>query len=95
MAGALALPIRASTAALAQAHDITATLAGPGISAAVAIYGWNSSHRYFRCVLRIPSRVRTGSPHLHLVIAYESLRTSAVVAPSIGVTANPETIHFR
>ena len=89
-------PISASLAkALAVAHDVQATLRGPGIAAVTVNCGWNATQQDLACVIRFPSGVRTGTGQRYTITVTEEPGTGWVTAPGVRGGANPEVIHFR
>ncbi|HEX9516575.1 MAG TPA: hypothetical protein VF940_10415 [Streptosporangiaceae bacterium] len=72
-----------------------ARLSGPGISAITVVCSWNTTSGYFRCLIKTPSGVQTGTSHPHKITATENVGTGLVTAPVIGTAANPETIYFK
>src|SRR5262249_7701969 len=89
-------PIASSIArSLGAAHQVRVALTGPGIKKpAIAACGWNATTRSFRCVIRIPAGVRTGSAKRYLITATENLGGGFLLAPKVGKATNPEVIHF-
>jgi len=89
-------PIAARTAAaLAAAHKIRMTLAGPGIRPVTAACQWDTAARTFGCAIKIPSGAKTGNSQRYTITAAENLSTGYVRAPAVGRAVNPESIHFR
>jgi len=97
LAGASGRSIPAATgAALARAHHVRVTLSGPGIAPVRAACGWHRAQGgYFRCVLRIPGRTRTGRSHRYLLTAQEDPGFGFVLAPGEPTAVNPLVVHFR
>jgi hypothetical protein len=82
-------------AALAAAHKVRVTLAGPNINLVTATCGWNTTARVFACSIRIPGGVRTGQTRKYKITAAENVGTGFLTAPGVGAGVNPETIHFK
>ena len=80
---------------MAKAGNVRARLSGPGISAITVVCSWNTTSGYFRCLIKTPSGVQTGTSHPHKITATENVGTGLVTAPVIGTAANPETIYFK
>lgn len=85
----------ARAAALAAARHVRATLRGPGISAVTVVCGWNATHRYFACAIRIPAGIRTGAHWQYILTAGENAGTGFVSVPGVRGAVDPEVIHFR
>jgi hypothetical protein len=89
-------PIAAALAeAFAARHDVRAVLRGPGIRPARADCGWEASRRDFRCAVRVPAGVRTGTAHPYSITATEKLGSGFVTVPAVGTGAAPEIVYFR
>jgi uncharacterized protein YjbI with pentapeptide repeats len=86
---------RAVASALAAAGKVRASLAGPGITTRTATCTWNATSLYFRCSIRTPSGVKTGSTYKYSITALENVGTGLIKAPAVGTATNPETVHFR
>jgi hypothetical protein len=89
-------PIARSIAGkLAAAHNVTATLRGPGIGRRSVSCTWNRAHRFFLCKIKTPRGVRTG--RAYLVTAFENVGAGSVRAPVVrsATTSNPETVFFK
>jgi hypothetical protein len=87
-------PIAAATAAaLAAAHRVQVTLAGPGISAQSTLCSWTGSN--FQCTIRTPRGLLTGTSHPYTITASENLGGGFVTARPTGSAVNPEVIYFR
>ncbi len=82
--------------ALARAHDVRATLRGPGIRPVTVNCAWHARGSYFRCTLSIPRGVRTKRADRYTITAYESPGAGAgfVAAPGEPTAVDPETIRF-
>jgi hypothetical protein len=90
-------PIAAAIAAkLAAAHDVMATLSGPGISRRSVSCTWNSVHQFFQCNIKAPRGIRTGRANPYLITAFESVGAGSVRAPAVrrATTPNPEIVFF-
>jgi uncharacterized protein YjbI with pentapeptide repeats len=85
----------AVASALAAAGKVRASLAGPGITTRTATCTWNATSLYFRCSIRTPSGVKTGSTYNYSITALENVGTGLIKAPAVGTATNPETVHFR
>jgi uncharacterized protein YjbI with pentapeptide repeats len=83
-------------AALARAHDVRATLRGPGIKPVTVSCGWHARGSYFRCALSIPRGVRTKRTDRYTITADESPGAGVgfVTAPGEPTAVDPETIRF-
>jgi hypothetical protein len=81
-------------AALASAHHVRVTLAGPGITAATVTCNWSSAAAAFSCPIKIPAAVRTGTSNRYTITAAESTGAGFVKVPTVGKGSNPETVHF-
>lgn len=90
-AAGTAIP-RSIAAALGRSHTVRVTLRGPGISPVTATCGWNAGHRYFRCALRTPAKVRAHTRYT--ITADENLKTGFVAAPATSRGHNPEVVYF-
>lgn len=91
-------PIALATAAkLAAAHDVTATLTGPGIRRRSVSCTWNRARRFFHCSITTPRGVRTGRANPYLITAFENVGAGSVRAPAVrrATTSNPETVFFK
>jgi uncharacterized protein YjbI with pentapeptide repeats len=89
-------PISASLAtALAAAHDVRATLRGPGIKAVTANCTWSATQRDLACAIRVPSGVRTGSAQKYTITATENVGTGFLTVPGVRGADDPEVVHFR
>ena len=85
----------AQAASLAAARGIKAVFAGPRVAARTVFCRWNSAARYFSCLFRVPSAVRTGRKYSYAVTIKENQGGGFVLPPVIGAAVNPEHIHFR
>jgi hypothetical protein len=95
LANAAGKAIPASTeAALAAAHDIRATLRGPGIKAVVSSCSWNAHGKYAQCVIPRPLHVRTGARNKYSITATENLGSGFVTVPVDYQSENPEPVYF-
>jgi hypothetical protein len=80
---------------VAATHRIRVNLKGPGIVTATAICEWNASAQVFRCVIKMPAGIRTGSSNRYAITAFENLGMGLQPVPPVGKAINPETIYFR
>ena len=87
----------AAAAALAAASDVQANLTGPGISPQPALCTWVSVSRWFRCNIKTPSGLHTGTASPYHITAYENVGGGFVLAPAVRGASrrNPETIYFK
>ena len=88
---------RAIAAKLAAAHDVTATLTGPGIRRRSVSCTWNRAHRFLQCNIKAPRGVRTGRANPYLISAFENVGAGSVRSPAVrsATTSNPETVFFK
>jgi alpha-tubulin suppressor-like RCC1 family protein len=82
-------------AAFGAAGNVEVTLSGPGIQPRSERCDWRPGTRLFRCDIKVPKGVRTGSANPYTITAYENVGTGFIVAPPVGGATNPETIFFR
>jgi uncharacterized protein YjbI with pentapeptide repeats len=80
---------------LSSNHEIRATLSGPGIKPVRATCRWNAPARNFRCTVRFPARVKTGTSHRYTVVVSENYGQGFVRAPKRAGVASAVHIHFR
>jgi uncharacterized protein YjbI with pentapeptide repeats len=80
---------------LSNHHEIRATLSGPGIKPARATCRWNAPASNFRCTVRFPATVETGTSHRYNVVVSENYGQGFVRAPKRAGVASVVHIHFR
>jgi uncharacterized protein YjbI with pentapeptide repeats len=83
-----------TAAALAAQHRVKAVLTGSGANVG-ALCGWDKTTAYFSCVIKIPSKVKTGRKHRYTITAMENLGRVFSAAPADPGAVNPEVIYFR
>ena len=84
----------ATGALLGGAREVRVTLSGPGIKATSAYCSWTAAAKEFTCTITVPRGIKVGKTYAYLITAAEKPGTAFQIAPRLGKTANPETVHF-
>jgi hypothetical protein len=82
-------------AALAAAHDIRATLSGPGTSPTSTDCGWNAGSKYLECLIPTPRHIQTGRSHHYLITATENVGSGFLPIPADFESQDPGPVYFK